>query len=59
MAQVAGKDGTPRAIPLVNGLRDLGVNGGDMKSELPRRRDGAAVEIGEPRCQLCRFRGLS
>lgn len=58
VAQIAGKDSAPRVIPLVNGLHDLGVDGGDMESELARRRDGAAVDIGEPRCQPRRFRGL-
>lgn len=59
VAQVAGEDDTPRVIPPVNRLYNLGVDGGDVESELSRRRDGAAVKICEPRRQLCRLRWLS
>lgn len=50
MAQMAGEDGTPRVIPQVNSLYDLGVDGGNIESELSCWRNGAVVEVGEPRC---------
>lgn len=49
MAQVTGEDGTPRVIPLINGLYDLSVDGRDVETELARWRNGAVVELSEPR----------
>lgn len=50
MAQVAGEDGTPRVVPPVDGLYDLGVDGGDVEPELSRWGNRAVVEVCEPRC---------
>lgn len=48
-------------IPVSVGQGGIEVDGNVVKgvSELPCRRDGAVVKIGEPRCQLRQFRGLS
>lgn len=58
MAEVAGEDGTPRVIPEVDGLYDLGVAGGEVETELACRQDRAAVELGDSCCQILRLRGL-